>query len=122
MGNPADILIIEDEKDVRELLSDLLIDKGHKVETAADGIKGIKIFKKKAFDLVFTDLGMPKMSGWQVAKEIKKISKKTSVVLITGWNVQLKKSELKKSGIDLVVNKPFQVDQILQLVQDGISI
>jgi len=118
----ANILIIEDEKDVRQLLADLLIDKGHKVETAADGIKGIQLFKKKDFDLVFTDLGMPKMSGWQVAKEIKKINKKTPVVLITGWNVQLKNSELKKSGIDLVANKPFQVEQVLQLVQEGIEI
>jgi len=118
----ARILVIEDEKDVRELLLDILIDDGHEVETAPDGIKGIKLFKKKDFDLVFTDLGMPEMSGWQVAKEIKKMNKKIPVALITGWNVQLKNYELEESGVDLIVNKPFKVDQIAQLVQKGIEI
>lgn len=115
----ASILVIEDEKDVRELLSDILINEGHKVEIAADGMQGIKLFKKKGFDLVFTDLGMPEMSGWQVAEEVKKINKMTPVALITGWKVQLNKPELKKSGVDLIIHKPFKLDQVLKLVQEG---
>lgn len=113
------ILVIEDEKGVRLLLEDILSDVGHEVETASNGSQGLKMFKEDCFDLVFTDLGMPGMSGWQVAKEIKKISEKTPVALITGWEVQLNDSELKKSGVDLVINKPFRVEQVLRLVQDG---
>jgi len=118
----ARILIIEDEKGVRLLLEDILTDVGHEVETASYGSQGIEIFKKNSFDLVFTDLGMPGMSGWQVAKEIKKINKKIPVALITGWEVQLNDSELKKQGVDLVVNKPFRVEQVLRLVQEGMAL
>lgn len=113
----ARILVVEDEEDVRELLKDILTDGGHDVEFTPDGKKGIELFKGKEFDMVFTDLGMPGMSGWQVAEQIKKINKKTPVVLITGWEVQQKGRELKKSGVDMVVKKPFRVNDILQLVQ-----
>jgi PAS domain S-box-containing protein len=116
------ILVIEDEKGVRLLLEDILTDVGHEVKTASNGSKGVEIFKENSFDLVFTDLGMPGMSGWQVAKEIKKISKKTPVALITGWEVKLNDSELKKSGVDLVINKPFRVEQVVRLVQDGMAL
>ncbi len=80
------------------------------------------MFSEHHFDLVFTDLGMPEMSGWQVAKEVKKINKETPVALITGWEVQLEQSELKKSGVDLWVNKPFQVDEIRRLVDEGLDL
>jgi PAS domain S-box-containing protein len=116
------ILVIEDEKGVRLLLEDILTDVGHEVEAASNGSQGVEIFKKNRFDMVFTDLGMPGMSGWQVAKEIKKVSKQTPVALITGWEVQLNNSELKKSGVDLVINKPFRVEQVIQLVRDGMAL
>ena len=113
----ARILVVEDEEDVRELLKDILTDGGHNVEFTPDGKKGIELFREGKFDMVFTDLGMPGMSGWQVAEQIKKINKKTPVVLITGWEVQHKGRELTKSGVDMVVKKPFRVNEILELVQ-----
>ena len=58
------------------------------------------------------------MSGWQVAEEIKKINRKVPVALVTGWGVQLKNSELREKGVDFIVSKPFQVDQVLKLVQE----
>jgi len=124
MGNPkkARILVVEDKEDVCEVLKDILVNGGHEVETVPDGSEGIKLFKKKNFNLVFTDLGMPRKSGWQVAKEVKKINKNTPVALITGWEVQLDRSKLRKSGVDLVVNKPFKVDQVLRLAQEGMEL
>jgi signal transduction histidine kinase/FixJ family two-component response regulator len=116
----ASILVIEDEEDIRNLLRDILINDGHHVEIAADGSEGIKMFEKKEFDLVFTDLGMPVMSGWQVVEEIKKISKNTPVALITGW--QVNDSDLIKGKVDFIVNKPFKLDQVLKLVRDGMRL
>jgi two-component system response regulator VanR len=112
-------LLIEDEEDVRHLLRDILIDAGHNVEMASDGSEGIEIFKKKKFDLVFTDLGMPVMSGWEVAEKVKSINRKVPIALITGWNVSLDSSEMNDSGINLVIHKPFKMEQILNLVQEG---
>ena len=118
----ARILVIEDEEAVRELLKDILTDGGHKVETASYGSKGVEMFKKSSFDMVFTDLGMPEMSGWQVAEETKKINRNIPVALITGWKVELEDCELRKKGVDLVVNKPFKVDRVLRLVQEGMEL
>jgi CheY-like chemotaxis protein len=118
----ARILVIEDEEDVRELLRDILTDAGHEVEVANNGSEGIEIFKKKNFDLVFTDLGMPVMSGWEVAEKVKSINGKVPVALITGWNVALDRSEMNNSGISLIIHKPFKMEQVLNLVQEGMII
>jgi len=59
------------------------------------------------------------MSGWQVAEKTKIINEKITVALITGWNVELNESEMKKGGFDLIAYKPFEVKQIFKLVQDG---
>jgi PAS domain S-box-containing protein len=117
--NKARILVVEDEEDIRQLLRDILTDAGHYVEIANGGTEGVEIFKKKEFDLVFTDLGMPVMSGWEVAKKVKSINKKVPVALITGWNVKLDGSEMNDSGINLVIHKPFKMEQVLNLVQEG---
>ena len=118
----ATILVIDDDESVRDLLCDILVEGGHEVESANSGFEGLELFKKKDFDLVFTDLGMPGMSGWQVSEEIKKISSTTPIALITGWKVQLEESEKRAKGIDFIINKPFQMDQVLSVVQEGIEI
>ena len=124
--NGTSILVVEDEEGVRTILKDILEDGGYKVEVAPNGKKGIKLFQEKKFNLVFTDLGMPGMSGWQVAEEIKKMNGKTKVALVTGWEVDLNNNELKKCGVDLVINKPFQMNQILgsvkEMMEDGAPI
>jgi PAS domain S-box-containing protein len=116
----ARILVIEDEEDVRQLLFDILSSEGHEVEVASDGIQGLDIFRGSDFDLVCTDLGMPKVSGWQVAEEIKRIGRRVPVAIITGWDVNIMESELKEKAINFVIQKPFQVKQVLGLVKDGI--
>jgi CheY-like chemotaxis protein len=58
------------------------------------------------------------MSGWEVAEQIKRLSGDTPVALITGWEVKQKKQELKSKGVDVVLKKPFRVEEILSLVHD----
>ena len=116
------ILVIEDEKEIRELLTDILTMNQFEVDVASNGSEGVTLFKEKKFDLVFTDLGMPGMSGWQVAQEIKKIDNRTPVALITGWQVKAGAEEMKEKGVDLMINKPFQIDQVLRLVQEGMEL
>jgi CheY-like chemotaxis protein len=113
-------LIVEDEEDVRNLLKDILTHEGHRVETASNGKIGIEKFKKKKFDMVLTDLGMPGMSGWQVAEKIKAINGKVPIALITGWSIDLKESEMKEKGIDFIIKKPYKLDQLVNVVQEGV--
>ena len=118
----ARVLVVDDEEDVRQLLSDILTSDNHEVELASDGSQGIELFKKKDFDIVFTDLGMPAMSGWELAATIKDINKKVPVAIITGWNLYLNETELKEKGVDLIVYKPFEVNRVLRLVQEGMDL
>ena len=115
----AAILVIEDEEDLSNLLSDVLTQEGHEVETAPNGIQGIEVFEKKEFDMVFTDLGMPGMSGWQVAEKVKGINGRVPVALITGWSTELNQAKMKDSCVDILIHKPFEIKQIINLVQEG---
>lgn len=113
------ILVIDDEEGVRNLLQELFETEGYEVAIASDGEEGLKLFKNGAFDMVFTDLGMPGVSGWEVAKEIKRLNTQTQVMLITGWGVQVDEEEKRAHGVDFVINKPFNLKEIVNLVQEG---
>ncbi len=62
------------------------------------------------------------MSGWQVAEKIKSISRRVPVAIITGWSIELQESEMKTNAIDLIIKKPFAVNQVLRLVQEGMEL
>ncbi|MFQ6618213.1 MAG: response regulator, partial [Fidelibacterota bacterium] len=118
-AGPASILVIDDEPGAREILHEILIREKHRVKTAASGTEGLEIFeKRKRIDVVITDLGMPGMSGWEVSKRIKEKSPGTAVVMITGWGTQLDKKKMKECGVDRVIAKPFQINQILSVICD----
>jgi signal transduction histidine kinase/ActR/RegA family two-component response regulator/uncharacterized protein YigA (DUF484 family) len=118
----ARILVIDDEDSVRDVLSRILKTKGHQVVVASNGEEGIERFGSEPFDLVFTDLGMPKLSGWEVGKAIKGINPKVPIAMITGWGVELDRGKLSESGIDLIVSKPFNFDQVIHLVSEAMEL
>lgn len=107
---------------VRELLSELLCSAGHTVVQAGGGLEGIRLFQQESFQLVLTDLGMPGCSGWEVASAIKKIAPHTPIALITGWALTVDRSKLREAGVDLVLNKPFQVAEVMALVAEGLEL
>jgi GAF domain-containing protein/ActR/RegA family two-component response regulator len=118
----ARILVIDDEDSVRDILSRMLKTKGHQVAVASNGEEGIERFRSQPFDLVFTDLGMPKLSGWEVGKTIKGINPKVPIVMITGWGVELDREKMSESGIDLIVSKPFNFDRVIHLVSEAMEL
>jgi DNA-binding response OmpR family regulator len=67
------------------------------------------LFNTTAFDLVFTDLGMPEMSGLEVAATVKEQSPTTAVVMITGWGMEMDEKRLREEGVDLLLCKPFDL-------------
>ncbi len=111
------VLVIDDDADIRRLLCDILTSAGHLVADASNGAEGIEIFKKEAFDLVLTDLEMPEMSGWEVARSIKNHNPDVTIALITGWGETIDSTRLRESGISTIVNKPFRMDQIINLAR-----
>lgn len=110
------ILIIDDEEEIRLLLAEILQQTGYNVSVAKDGPEGLEKFRNSNIDIVFTDLGMPEMNGWKVAKEIKKIKPNTPVILISGWGRDLKNQDITNTGVDFLAEKPFHIDEILQIL------
>jgi GAF domain-containing protein/ActR/RegA family two-component response regulator/anti-sigma regulatory factor (Ser/Thr protein kinase) len=117
----AHILVVEDEKNIREVLEEILSSAGHTVSQAETGEEGIQLFKTRKIDLVITDLGMPGMSGWELADKIKDLNPHTPVILSTGWGVKIHPSSQKRENVDLVINKPFNMQQILSNIGELLS-
>jgi CheY-like chemotaxis protein/signal transduction histidine kinase len=112
------ILVVDDDADVREVLCDLLRVDGHTVSAAADGAEALHEFTADKYDIVFTDLGMPGISGWQVAEHVKRVAPHMPVIMVTGWGAQIEPEKIYNSGVDRVMAKPFQWLDVLETLRD----
>ncbi len=112
------ILVVDDEDFVRELLKEILESDGCKVALAANGTEALELFEETHFDGVFTDIGMPGMSGWELAHAIREQSEMIPIAVITGWGEAVGSNEQKAAGVDWVVAKPFTADRISELVKE----
>ena len=110
------LLVVDDEEFVRELLRDILHGEQCEVCLAESGSEALSLFKEGEFDGVFTDVGMPGMSGWELAREIRRLNKRIPIAVITGWGEAVGSHEQKEAGVDWVVAKPFTADRIAELV------
>ena len=112
------ILVVDDEKSIRDCLSNMLSFMGFEVAVAGSGNEGLNLFLNNSFDLVLSDLQMPGLDGWTLALRIKDKSPHTPVVLITGSEKGAVMERLKESRIDSVMFKPFTLEDIQKTVQN----
>jgi signal transduction histidine kinase/CheY-like chemotaxis protein len=115
---PARLLVVDDEDFVRDLLSEILEGELCEVELAHNGTEALALFRERSFDGVFTDVGMPGMSGWELAREIRQLNKTIPIAIITGWGEVVGSNEQRAAGVDWVVAKPFTADRIAELVRE----
>lgn len=111
------LLIVDDESDVLTILRDMLRFKGHKVVALQDPEEALQVIDEEDFDLVLTDLGMPVVSGWDIAKRVKDKHPEVPVILLTGWGVQYEEQDLTDNGVDKVLSKPLSWEDLLETVQ-----
>src|SRR5215510_3381420 len=109
-------LVIDDEAEVGRVLGDVLQTSGHRVTVLTDGAEAIAQFRAEPFDMVFTDLAMPRVSGWQVAQAVKEIAPAVPVVLVTGFGVELTAEDRQTQGVDMVLVKPLKIADVLGTV------
>jgi signal transduction histidine kinase/CheY-like chemotaxis protein len=112
------LLVVDDEDFVRELLGDILEGEHCEVYLAESGSEALSLFSEIEFDGVFTDVGMPGMSGWELAREIRQRNAKIPIAVITGWGEAVGSNEQQAAGVNWVVAKPFTADRIGELVQE----
>lgn len=120
------ILVVDDELAVRETLSDMLIVMEHRVASVGSGPEALELLSgEDHFDLVFTDLSMPEMDGWEVAREIRRRWPEVAITLVTGYGKGTEPPSGEKNLIDGVIGKPFDFTEvreaIAQVSKAGIS-
>jgi len=106
------ILIVDDEASVRDWLTIYLKRAGHSYRTAANGAEALVAVKEERFDLVITDLKMPKVSGLEVLRAVKECSPLTEVVVITAFATPQTAIEAMKAGAYDYLTKPFKIDEM----------
>ncbi len=112
----ADILIAEDEKNVREGLEDLFAGAGYGVRAAKDGAEALSAYIKRRPDLVLLDVMMPRKDGFNVLTEIRRRDPLIPVLVLTALNEQIDKVRGLGLGADDYITKPFDVNELLARV------
>lgn len=116
------ILVVDDEESVRNIVSEVLTDEGHKITQAASGEEAIKLFRKYPYSLVITDIRMPGMSGMELLESIKELSENTEVVIMTSHaSLDTAVDALRTGAFDYLM-KPFdELEAISSMVNRAID-
>jgi DNA-binding response OmpR family regulator len=124
-GNAKTILIVDDEAEIRKMLSRLLSSKGHRVLEAERGHQALRMVKEHAPDLIVLDAMLPEVHGFEIARRIKGSRRYGHIPIIMvsavyrGWRYA---EDLKQScGVDHFIEKPFRIADVVQIVEECLS-
>jgi len=122
-GREETILLVEDEKRLREVGRDALESLGYRVLTAVNGKEALKIYRAaEQVMLVVTDMIMPEMGGKRLLQKLKQINPHVKVLAITGYAMQEDKKTLKELGFLDVVRKPFNTETLAQVIRQVLDV
>lgn len=112
------ILIADDSKTTRQVLNFSLSDAGFAVTEAVDGMDALRCLDDESFDLLITDLKMPRLDGLELTRKVRTMEsyRHLPIIILTTESSEEKKLEGKAAGASCWVVKPFQPDQLLQVV------
>ncbi|MBD3218588.1 MAG: response regulator [candidate division Zixibacteria bacterium] len=113
----SSVLVIDDKESIRKMLSQTLVAEGHEVESAANGIEGIKKSKSKQYDVVLTDLKMPDMDGISVLSAVREENPDASIIVMTAYGTIETAVEAMKRGAFDFLTKPFDTDHLNVLIK-----
>ena len=119
MNNQDTVLIVEDEDNLRDLVKMVLEENGIKVLEAVDGVEALKVFNahKDEIGVVLSDLGLPRLGGWEAFLKMKEINPELKGILASGFSHEDVRTEIIKSGAMEFIPKPYDSKQILTLVR-----
>jgi two-component system response regulator PilR (NtrC family) len=115
------VLVVDNEKSMRDFLSIVLKKEGYFVETAEDGDQALKVLEKDIFDLVLTDMKMPRMSGLDLLKGLKELSPETIIIMMTAYASAETAVEAMKEGAYDYLTKPFQIDEVKLIIKNALE-
>ena len=113
------ILVVEDDKGLQKYLRELLVDNDYAIKVAGDGIQALDTIKRVEPDLMVLDLGLPNMSGEAVCLEVRKKYPKLPVIILTAKAGTSDIVQGLNLGADDYITKPFEIDHILQIINQN---
>jgi DNA-binding response OmpR family regulator len=108
----AKILVIDDDRGIRQLLDTLLRHKGYDVLLAEDGQRGLELFRRERPDVVVLDLKMPEMDGLTVLRHVRSLNLNQPVIIYTGASTSKTEQQIRALGITEIVKKEFSLDHL----------
>jgi len=115
------ILVVDDEKSMRDFLEILLTKNGYSVKVASSGTDAIRLIEGSDYDLVISDIRMPEMSGLELLRRIKSVQPETIVIMITAYASTQQAVEAMKEGAYDYLTKPFKVDEIKIILKNALD-
>jgi two-component system, NtrC family, response regulator HydG len=112
------ILVVDDNRSLAEALSDVFEAKGYQPTLAFDGVQAVEKARSQHFDCILMDIKMPRMSGVDAFKEIKKFAPSTPVILMTAYSVQGLIDEAKSEGVLAILQKPVAPNKLFSIVEE----
>ena len=101
------ILIVDDEEILLEMANEILHTAGYKTATANNAMRALELLHEDSYDLLFTDVIMPGMTGYQLVKEAQKIAPDMKILLTSGYQVGYEQTDIDSKLLDAVVSKPY---------------
>ncbi|OHE21439.1 MAG: regulator [Sulfurimonas sp. RIFOXYD2_FULL_37_8] len=111
------VLLVEDEESISRLLKEAVADSFYTFLIARDGLEGIALFKKLKPDIVITDIMMPRMSGLEMAQELRKLNPDIHIIVLSAFSEKEKLLSAIDIGINKYFLKPFDTDELLDYIQ-----
>jgi DNA-binding NtrC family response regulator len=121
MVEPARILIIDDDENIRKVLETILADEGYGVETAETAKKGIEKSEHTFFNLALIDVRLPDMEGTELLSKLRNTKPKMRKIIVTGYPTLQNAIAAVNKGADAYVMKPFDVEKILQTIKEQLK-
>jgi CheY-like chemotaxis protein len=117
------ILVVEDEEMLLELLETILIGSGYTVLTAKDGQEALELYMSRdgKIDLILSDMGLPRLGGWEMFQKIHKMNPSMKAILASGYLDPKLRKELIEAGAVDFVQKPYEPDIILARIREALD-
>jgi len=117
MKSSVSILIVDDEEMMRTLLNRILSREGYKIRSAEDGVVALEVLKAEKFDIIISDMKMPRMNGFELLKIVKKEYPKIGVIIMTAYGDTYTVKDALLLGADEYITKPFKSYEISMVVE-----
>jgi DNA-binding NtrC family response regulator len=118
---PAKILVVDDESIIRDLLYEFLTSQGYTVLLASSGEEALKFLSDREIKLALVDLKLPGLDGLELIQSIKKFKPSLPCLLMTAYPDKKSLVRARKLGVSAYITKPFQLDQLLSLIQKALK-